>query len=78
MRFPKMWYVQPAKPKISLRLHLSKCHIDGNHMSRLNYSFIDLAGKEALAIRRIFSLVDIITKAKFSNSPNDFKIRLFG
>ena len=33
--------------------------------------------KEALAIRRIFSLVDMITKAKFSNSPNDFKIRLF-
>ena len=35
-------------------------------------------GKEALAIRRIFSLFDIITKAKFSNSPNDFKTRLFG
>ena len=34
-------------------------------------------GGEALAIRRIFSLVDMITKAKFSNSPNDFKIRLF-
>ena len=34
--------------------------------------------KEALAIRRIFSLVDMITKAKCSNSPNDFKIRLFG
>ena len=34
--------------------------------------------KEALAIRRIFSLVDMITKAKFSNSPKDFKIRLFG
>ena len=34
--------------------------------------------KEALAIRRIFSLVDMIPKAKFSNSPNDFKIRLFG
>ena len=34
--------------------------------------------KEALAIRRIFSLVDMMTKAKFSNSPNDFKIRLFG
>ena len=33
---------------------------------------------EALAIRRIFSLVDMITKAKFSNSPYDFKIRLFG
>ena len=34
--------------------------------------------EEALAIMRIFSLVDMITKAKFSNSPNDFKIRLFG
>ena len=34
--------------------------------------------KEALAKRRIFSLVDMITKAKFSNSPNVFKIRLFG
>ena len=34
--------------------------------------------KEALAIRRIFSLVDMIIKAKFSNSPNDFKTRLFG
>ena len=34
--------------------------------------------QEALAIRRIFSLVNMITKAKFSNSPNDFKIRLFG
>ena len=33
--------------------------------------------KEPLAIRRIFSLVEMITKAKFSNSPNDFKIRLF-
>ena len=35
-------------------------------------------GKKALAIRRIFSLVGMITKPKFSNSPNDFKIRLFG
>ena len=33
--------------------------------------------KEALAIRRIFSLVDIITKPKFSNFPNIFKIGLF-
>ena len=41
-----------------------------------NYSLPE--NKEALAIRRIFSLVDMITKAKFSNSPNDFKIRLFG
>ena len=34
--------------------------------------------KEALAIRHIFSLVDMLTKAKFSNSTNDFKIRLIG
>ena len=33
--------------------------------------------KGALAIRRIFSLVDMITKPKFSNSPNIFKIGLF-
>ena len=37
-----------------------------------------LSYKEPLAIRRIFSLDDMITKAKFSNSPDDFKIRLFG
>ena len=29
--------------------------------------------KELLAIRRIFSLVDIITNTKFSNCPNVFK-----
>ena len=28
--------------------------------------------KEALAIRRIFSLVDMITNTKFSNCPNMF------
>ena len=37
----------------------------------------DLAVKKgALAIRRIFSLVDMITKPKFSNCPNIFKIGL--
>ena len=30
----------------------------------------------ALAIRRIFSLVDMIAKPKFSNCPNVFKIDL--
>ena len=48
MVFPTMWYVRPAKPQISLELlsligaaparlspHLSKCHVVGNHMSRL-------------------------------------------
>ena len=44
-------------------------------LCRITYQAIS---KEALAIWRIFSLVDMITKAKFSNSPNDFKIRLFG
>ena len=34
--------------------------------------------KEALAIRRIISLVDMTIKAKFSNSSKDFKIHLFG
>ena len=33
--------------------------------------------KGALEIRRIFSLVDLITKPKFSNCPNVFKIGLF-
>ena len=32
--------------------------------------------KGALAIRRIFSLVDMITKPKFSNCPNVYKIGL--
>ena len=33
--------------------------------------------KGVLAIRRIFSLVDMITRPKFSNCPNIFKIGLF-
>ena len=36
-----------------------------------------LSTKGALAIRRIFSLVDMITKPKFSNCPYVFKIGLF-
>ena len=32
------------------------------------------ANKEHLAIRRIFSLVDMITNTKFSNCPNVFEI----
>ena len=31
-------------------------------------------GEELLAIRRIFSLVDMVTNTKFSNCPNVFKI----
>ena len=33
--------------------------------------------KKVLEIRRIFSLVDMITKPKISNCPNVFKIGLF-
>ena len=40
-------------------------------------SYFWAPGKGALAIRRIFSLVDMITKPKFSNCPNVFKIGLF-
>ena len=32
--------------------------------------------KGALAIRRIFSIVDMITKPKFSNCPNVFAVAL--
>ena len=31
-----MWYVRPAKAQAGTSLHLSKCHIVGNLMSRLN------------------------------------------
>ena len=43
----------------------------------LEYTLIHSIFKGALAIRRIFSLVDMITKPKFSNCPNVFKIGLF-
>ena len=41
-------------------------------------NFGGLKEKGALAIRRIFSLVDMITKPKFSNCSNIFKIGLVG
>ena len=47
-------------------------------ISKLLRVIVGCNNKEALAIRRIFSLVEMITETKFSNSPNDFKIRLFG
>ena len=42
------------------------------------FHFFFFPPKEALAIRCIFSLVDMITKAYFSNSPNDFKFVCLG
>ena len=35
------------------------------------------SSKDAPAIRRIFSLVEMIAKTKFSNCPNVFKFGLF-
>ena len=37
----------------------------------------NLTSQGALGIRRIFSLVDMITNPKFLNCPNIFKIGLF-
>ena len=48
------------------------------HLNKIRFISYKHYNKEALAIRRIFSLVDTIKIAKFSNCPNDFKIRLFG
>ena len=39
-----------------------------------NVHTLNVKVNEVLAIRRIFSLVDMITNTKFSNCPNIFKI----
>ena len=46
-------------------------------VSKFYRQYYYLMSKGALAIRRIFSLVDMITKPKFSNCPNVFKIGPF-
>ena len=51
--------------------------ISSQYVVRLTKLPNDFSIKGALAIRRIFSLVDMITKPKFSNCPNVFKIGLF-
>ena len=51
-------------------LQVIVCDID-------NHTCIIEVNKGALAIRRIFSLVEMITKPEFSNCPNIFKIGLF-
>ena len=59
-------------------------HYDGAEMAMMwmchliaHYFRLKQPLKGALAIRRIFSLVDMITKPLFSNCPNVFKIGLF-
>ena len=54
--------------------HLNLC-ISADWMEMGNPIYFFFFCKEALAIRRIFSLVDMITK--FSIRPNVFKIGLF-
>ena len=61
-----------SKYPIDLYLFSSRSHLNNLYTGYKQFQ------EEALAIRRIFSLVYMITKAKFSNSPNDFKIRHFG
>ena len=46
----------------------------GVSSSMLFLRAVGLGHKEHLAIRRIFSLVDMITNTKFSNCPNVFEI----
>ena len=58
-----------------MQCHVECSEIDNVYQANERYIY---RTKEALAIRRIFSLVDMITKAKFSNSPYGFKIRLIG
>ena len=48
-----------------------------SRLGRLLALSLEILSEGALAIRRIFSLVDMITKPKFSNCPNIFKIGLF-
>ena len=48
------------------------------YISKLNQGFLIHLMKEALAIKRTFSLVDMITRAIFSNSPNNFKFICLG
>ena len=42
--------------------------------AQLSMIFLSIKHKELLAIRRIFSLVDMIINIKFSNCPNVFEI----
>ena len=47
---------------------------EGLRVIILKTNFLILSHKETLAIRRVFSLVDIITNTKFSNCTHVFKI----
>ena len=71
--YPCLVLVQPSKthPDITEKL------LTGSKESNQTKQSLVINCKGALAIRRIFSLVDMITRPKFSNCPNVFKIGLF-
>ena len=55
-----------------------KCNESGLEGYNFFHTQLNRACKGALAIRRIFSLVDMITKPKFSKCRNVFKLDFFG
>ena len=58
-------------------VHNQACRLS-HDIHVVSHSFISFNNlfKEVLAIRRIFSLVDMITNIKFSNYPNVFFFKL--
>ena len=60
----------------AVAIHREVCDIYGKGKTS-HRTVCRWVAKGALAIRRIFSLVDMITKPKFSNCYNVFKIGLF-
>ena len=70
-------YHSNSKSKINARiLHLG---YSSNILVKSKFQFLaPEGGKEALAIRRVFSLVDMITNAKFTNSPMNLEFVCLG
>ena len=65
---------------LSCRLEICLCFFKKKNpvlLGEFQGDFWEEVTKGALAIRRIFSLVDMIKKPKFSNCPNVFIIGLF-
>ena len=64
--------------KVGVKLYSQrKCFYNALLLDKFKQLESSQLTKEALAIRRTFSLVDTITKPKFSYCPNVFKIGHF-
>ena len=61
-----------TKSMVTMAFTTNSCTPGLEVIKRFSYS-TQLSTKEVLAIRRIFSLDDMITNTKFSNCPNVFK-----